>query len=42
MIDRMAACREQAREHLAPRATAFREMGMAYWLERAEWELTAQ
>jgi tetratricopeptide (TPR) repeat protein len=32
--------REQAREHLATAATMYREMGMTYWLEKAEAELT--
>ena len=28
--------REHAREHLTTAATMFREMGMTYWLEKAE------
>jgi hypothetical protein len=31
--------REQARQHLATATTMYREMGMTYWLERAEAEL---
>jgi transcriptional regulator with AAA-type ATPase domain/tetratricopeptide (TPR) repeat protein len=31
--------REQAREHLATATTMYREMGMTYWLERAEAEM---
>jgi hypothetical protein len=31
--------REQAREHLRTATTMYREMGMTYWLERAEAEL---
>ncbi len=30
--------REQAQEHLATATTIYREMGMTYWLERAEAE----
>ena len=30
--------REQAQEHLATATTMYREMGMAYWLEKAEAE----
>jgi len=30
---------EQAREHLTTAATMYREMGMTYWLEKAETEL---
>jgi hypothetical protein len=30
---------EQAREHLATATTMYREMGMTYWLEKAEVEL---
>jgi tetratricopeptide (TPR) repeat protein len=33
--------REQAREHLATATTMYREMGMMYWLEKAEAELNA-
>jgi hypothetical protein len=32
--------REQAREHLATATTMYREMGMTYWLEKAEAETT--
>jgi tetratricopeptide (TPR) repeat protein len=32
--------REQAREHLATATTMYREMGMTYWLEKAETEMT--
>jgi hypothetical protein len=32
--------REQAREHLSIATTMYREMGMAYWLEKAEAEVT--
>jgi hypothetical protein len=28
--------REQAHEHLATATTMYREMGMTYWLEKAE------
>jgi hypothetical protein len=31
--------REQAQEHLATATTMYREMGMTYWLEKAEGEL---
>jgi hypothetical protein len=31
--------REQTQEHLATATTMYREMGMTYWLERAEAEL---
>jgi hypothetical protein len=31
--------REQALEHLAAATTMYREMGMTYWLEKAEAEL---
>ena len=31
--------REQAREHLTTAATMYREMGMTYWLEKAEAEM---
>ena len=30
--------RKQAQEHLATATTIYREMGMTYWLERAEAE----
>jgi hypothetical protein len=32
--------REQAQEHLATATTMYREMGMTYWLEKAEAETT--
>jgi hypothetical protein len=32
--------REQAREHLTTATTMYREMGMTYWLEKAEAEAT--
>jgi hypothetical protein len=32
--------REQAREHLDTATTMYREMGMTYWLEKAEAEAT--
>jgi hypothetical protein len=31
--------REQAQEHLTTATTMYREMGMTYWLERAETEM---
>jgi uncharacterized protein HemY len=31
---------EQAREHLATATTMYPEMGMTYWLEKAEAEVT--
>jgi hypothetical protein len=31
--------REQAREHLTTATTMYREMGMTYWLEKAEAEM---
>jgi hypothetical protein len=31
--------REQAQEHLATATTMYREMGMMYWLEKAEAEI---
>ena len=33
--------REQAQEHLTTATTMFREMGMRFWLEKAEAELRA-
>jgi hypothetical protein len=33
---RRAGKREQAQEHLATAMTLYREMGMTYWLEKAE------
>jgi hypothetical protein len=38
-LSRRADKREQAREHLATATTMYREMGMTYWLEKAEAEL---
>ena len=35
----VAGKREQAREHLTTATTMYREMGMTYWLEKAEAEL---
>jgi hypothetical protein len=32
--------REQAQEHLATARAMYREMGMTYWLEKAEAEMT--
>jgi hypothetical protein len=32
--------REQAREHLTTATTMYREIGMTYWLEKAEAETT--
>lgn len=32
---------EQAQEHLTTAATMYREMGMGFWLERAETEAKA-
>jgi hypothetical protein len=32
--------REQAQEHLTSATTMYREMGMTYWLEEAEAEVT--
>jgi hypothetical protein len=32
--------REQAREHITIATTMYREMGMTYWLEKAEAEAT--
>ena len=37
---RRTAKREQAQEHLATATTMYREMGMTYWLEKAEAETT--
>ena len=33
--------REQAQEHLTTATTMYREMGMTYWLEKAEAEMKA-
>jgi hypothetical protein len=32
--------REESREHLTTATTMYREMGMTYWLEKAEAEMT--
>jgi hypothetical protein len=32
--------REQAEEHLATATTMYRDMGMTYWLEKAEREMS--
>lgn len=37
----LALKREQAQEHLTTATTMFREMGMRFWLEKAETELRA-
>jgi hypothetical protein len=37
---RRTAKREQTQEHLATATTMYREMGMTYWLEKAEAEMT--
>jgi hypothetical protein len=37
-LDRRTGKREQAREHLTTATTVYREMGMTYWLEKAEAE----
>ena len=39
-LDRRAGKREQAQEHLTTATTMYREMGMTYWLEKAEAELS--
>jgi hypothetical protein len=36
---RRTAKREQAQEHLTTATTMYREMGMTYWLEKAEAEM---
>jgi class 3 adenylate cyclase/tetratricopeptide (TPR) repeat protein len=38
-LDRRADKREQAREHLATATTMYREMGMTYWVEKADAEM---
>jgi len=40
-LSRCTGNREQAQEHLTTATTMYREMGMTYWLERAEVELQA-
>jgi hypothetical protein len=37
-LDQHVSRREQAREHLATATTMYREMGMTYWLDRAQAE----
>jgi hypothetical protein len=39
-LDRRTGQRDEAREHLTTATTMDREMGMTYWLEQAEAELT--
>jgi hypothetical protein len=36
---RRTGTREQAQEHLTTATTMYREMGMTYWLEKAEAEM---
>jgi hypothetical protein len=38
-LHRRTGKREQAREHLGTAATMYREMGMNFWLEKADAEL---
>ena len=38
-LSRRAAKREQAREHLTTATAMYREMEMAFWLEKAEAEM---
>jgi hypothetical protein len=38
LFDRRQGKREQAQEHLTTATTMYREMGMTYWLEKAETE----
>ena len=38
-LSRRTGKREPAQEHLATATTMYREMGMRYWLEKAEAEL---
>ena len=38
-LSRRTGKREQAQEHLTTATTMYREMGMTYWLERAESEM---
>jgi class 3 adenylate cyclase/tetratricopeptide (TPR) repeat protein len=40
-LSRRTGNREQAQEHLTTATTMYREMGMTYWLEKAEAELSA-
>jgi len=39
-LSRRARKREQAQEHLTTATTMYREMGMTYWLQKAEGEVT--
>jgi tetratricopeptide (TPR) repeat protein len=39
-LDHRTGKREQAQEHLATATAMYREMGMTYWLEKAEAEMT--
>jgi hypothetical protein len=39
---RRTADREQAQEHLAAAARTYRELGMTYWLEKAEAAMPTQ
>jgi hypothetical protein len=38
-LSRRTGQREQAQEHLSAATTMYREMGMTFWLEKAEAEL---
>ena len=38
-VDRRTGERQEAQEHLTIATTMYREMGMQFWLERAETEL---
>jgi tetratricopeptide (TPR) repeat protein len=40
-LDRRGGDDEQAREHLTTATTMYRDMGMTYWLEKAEAEMAA-
>ena len=40
-LSRRTGQREQAQEHLITATTMYREMGMTYWLEKAEAEMGA-
>ena len=40
VLCKRAGEREQAQAHLASATALYREMGMTYWLEKAEAELT--
>jgi tetratricopeptide (TPR) repeat protein len=41
-LSRRTGQREQAQEHLTSATTMYSEMGMTYWLEKAEAEVTEQ